>query len=158
MSGDPGVRPSYLAWLPVVLWMALLFGASTDLGAPRRTSRFLVPVLRWLVPEISPVALERVQFAVRKTGHALAYAVLAVLIWRAKRQTTSPSPPDFRRDATFAFALAVLYAASDEWHQTFTASRQGSLADVALDAAGAAVGLALLWLWGRWRRPALAAR
>ena len=154
MSRVPPVRPSLRAWLPVVLWMALLFGASTDLGAPRQTSRFLVPLLRWLVPDISPVALDRVQFAVRKTGHALAYALLAALIWRAKRRATNHPTPDFRRDAAFAFALAVLYAASDEWHQTFTASRHGSVADVALDAAGAAAGLALLWLWGRRRQPA----
>lgn len=131
--------------------MALLFSASTELGAPRQTSRFLVPLLRWLVPDLSSTAVDRVQFAVRKTGHAVGYAVLAVLIWRAK-QRTAPTP-GFRRDAAFAFALAVLYAATDEWHQTFTASRQGALADVALDAAGAAAGLALLWCWGRSSRP-----
>ena len=128
MSRVSPVRPAHLAWLPAVLWMALLFSASTDLGAPRQTSRFLVPLLRWLVPDISPVTLDRVQFAARKTGHALAYALLAALIWRAKRRTMPGSPPAFRRDATFAFALAVLYAASDEWHQTFTVARQGSLA------------------------------
>ena len=148
------MRPNHLAWLPVALWMALIFGASTDLGAPRQTSRILVPLLRWLVPEISSTTLERVQFAVRKTSHAVGYAVLAVLIWRAKRRTTPHPAPGFWRDAAFAFALAVLYAATDEWHQTFTASRQGSLADVALDAAGAAAGLALLWLRPAWlRRP-----
>ena len=135
--------------------MALLFGASTDLGAPHRTSRILVPLLRWAVPDISEVALDRSQFAVRKTGHAVAYALLAALIWRA-RQLTRPvdDTPSFGCDAAFAFALAVLYAASDEWHQTFTASRQGSVADVALDAAGAAVGLAVMWLVGRMSRPA----
>ncbi len=132
--------------------MALLFGASTDLGAPRRTSRVLVPVLRWLVPDITPDKLDRAQFTIRKTGHALAYAVLTVLIWRAQRRNRPDgTAPPFQRDAAFAFTLAVLYAATDEWHQTFIASRQGSLADVALDAAGAAAGLSLLWLGGRWR-------
>lgn len=130
--------------------MALIFGASTDLGAARQTSRILVPVLRWLVPDLTPTALNRAQLLVRKTGHALGYAVLAVLIWRARRRSRPESgPPCLRSDAAFAFVLAVLYAATDEWHQTFTASRQGSVADVALDAAGAMAGLTLLWLWER---------
>lgn len=142
------MRKLLFAWLPAVLWMTLLFGASTEMGAPRRTSRILVPVLRWLVPDISPAALNRAQFAMRKTGHAVGYAMLAALIWRARRLSRPEGEtPCFRRDAIFAFTLAVLYAATDEWHQTFTASRQGSLADVALDASGAAAGLALLWLW-----------
>lgn len=152
MNPSSPVRKILFAWLPVALWMTLLFGASTEMGTPRRTSRILIPLLRWLVPDISPAALNRAQLAVRKTGHAVGYAVLATLIWWARRRTRPEGePPCFRRDATFAFALTVLYAATDEWHQTFTTSRQGSLADVALDASGAAAGLALLWLWDRWR-------
>lgn len=144
------VRKIALAWLPVVLWMTLLFGASTDLGATRRTSRFLVPALRWLVPEISAESLARAQFAVRKTGHVLAYAVLAALVFRARRLSTlEGEPPSFPRVAAVSFAVTVVYACSDEWHQTFTASRNGSSADVALDAAGGALGLLLLWLWER---------
>lgn len=132
--------------------MALLFIASTDLGDPRRTSRILVPVLRWFVPDISLNALERAQFAVRKTGHALGYAVLAVLILRAKRHGSTSGTGDLRREAGFAFALTVLYAASDEWHQTFTTTRQGTVADVALDASGAAAGLVFVWFWVRRQR------
>jgi VanZ family protein len=37
--------------------------------------------------------------------------------------------------------LAVLYAVSDEVHQTFVAGRHGSPRDVLIDAVGAALGL-----------------
>ena len=43
-----------------------------------------------------------------------------------------------------AFLLAVLFAASDEWHQTFVSDRDGNARDVLIDAAGAA--FAALWL------------
>jgi VanZ family protein len=133
--------------------MSLLFGASTDLGASRRTSRFLAPALRWLIPDISPESLARAQFAVRKTGHVLGYGVLAALVFRARKLSRPDGDPQsFHRDAVVSFAITVAYACSDEWHQTFTASRNGSAADVALDAAGAAAGLLLLWLWERQRR------
>ena len=43
-----------------------------------------------------------------------------------------------------AMLLAVLYAFSDEWHQTFVPGRKGTLRDVAINAVGA-VG-ASVWL------------
>lgn len=136
-----------------MLWLAVLFSASTELGSSRRTSRFLLPLLRWLAPDLPASTLQTVQFCVRKTGHAVGYALLAGLVWRARRrQHAAPANQWSRADAAFAFGTATLFAVTDEWHQTFTATRQGAVADVALDAAGAALGLAAIWLWGRWRR------
>lgn len=155
MSRRLSARKHLVAWLPVLLWMAVLFSASTELGAPRRTSRILVPLLRWLVPDIAPATLDRAQFLVRKTGHAVGYATLAALLWRARQLTRREGEQlSGAKGAAFAFVVAAAFAASDEWHQTFTASRQGSLADVALDTAGAGGGLFLIWLWQRWRRGA----
>ena len=139
-------------WLPVVFWMAVLFVASTDLGGTKHTSRILVPLLRWLVPDISRAAVNQVQLGVRKTGHTAAYALLAGLAWRARRRMGDISQSWRVNDAVFALLVATLYAASDEWHQTFTATRQGTLTDVALDVFGASLGLTAIWLWGRWRR------
>jgi VanZ family protein len=75
-------------WLPVVLWMLLIFGFSTKAGAPNNTSRIIGPIVRWLVPGITDEALGRVVFGARKTAHVAEYAVLALLCWRARRQTT----------------------------------------------------------------------
>jgi VanZ family protein len=48
----------------------------------------------------------------------------------------------------WAFGLAVAYAASDEWHQTFVRGRHGSPIDVGIDAVGISLGLMA------WRRAA----
>jgi VanZ family protein len=40
--------------------------------------------------------------------------------------------------------IAVLYAASDEFHQTFVAGRHGSPVDVLVDSAGVLIAIALL--------------
>ncbi len=153
MSRGSSARALLLAWLPVALWMGLIFTASTDLGGTQRTSRILAPLLRWLVPDITPGTVDTIHLAARKTGHAAAYAILAGLIWRARRRHGPAEPPgSFQAGLRFAFLLAVAYAATDEWHQTYTSTRQGSLADVALDAAGAATGLAGIWWW-RSRNP-----
>jgi VanZ family protein len=83
----------------------------------------------------------------RKAVHAAEYALLALLWWRALRTTRLGE----RRALGVAFAVAVAYAASDEWHQTFVPGRHGSPLDVAIDATGAA--LATLALRSRLRAP-----
>ena len=49
-----------------------------------------------------------------------------------------------------ATAIALLYAATDEFHQTFVAGRHGTPVDVAIDAIGC--GLAALAWWLTTRR------
>jgi len=67
----------------------------------------------------------------RKCAHMAEFGVLAILILRA-----CGSVP-------WAFALAVAYAVTDEVHQLFVQGRHGSPVDVAIDAVGAAIGLAV---------------
>ena len=70
-------------------------------------------------------------YVLRKCAHATEYAILAVLILRAASSYA------------WAFGLAVAYAATDEFHQTFVRGRHGTPVDAAIDAAGALIGLAL---------------
>jgi VanZ family protein len=46
--------------------------------------------------------------------------------------------------ARLALIVAVAYAVTDELHQALLPSRTGSILDVAIDAAGACIGLLLL--------------
>jgi VanZ family protein len=132
--------------------MALIFIASTDLLSTRQTSRIIGPFLRWLRPGISEEQIAATQFVVRKCGHAAGYGVLALLLWRARRKPVPDDPrPWSWADARWALGVAVMYAVTDEIHQGFVASREGSPWDVLLDGVGAALALALLWRLGRWR-------
>jgi len=137
-------------WLPVLLWAALIFWGSTDLLSDRQTSRFIEPVLRWLLPDLSDEAVSWVQYGVRKAGHLIEYAILAALVYRALRGSSQTKAWLWRR-AAWAFAATVLYAVSDELHQAIVASRFGSVWDVLIDAGGAVIGLAVVWVFGRSR-------
>jgi len=140
-------------WAPVLVWMAVIFVGSSDAGSTRRSSRIIGPILRWLKPDISQESIERVQLVARKGMHMTEYAAFALLAWRARRQPLKDDSRPWRwTDAVFAFGLSILYAVTDEFHQSFVPSRQGQWTDVLIDAAGAGLGLFLLWKWGRWRR------
>lgn len=141
-------------WLPVVLWMGLIFSGSTDLFSSQRTSRIIGPLLRWFNPNISDETVRAVQAVLRKGWHVTEYSALALLLWRARRKPMKEDPrPWSWREAALAVFLTAVYAATDEFHQWFVPSRGASAGDVLLDTFGAAAGILLLWWSGRRRRP-----
>ena len=129
-------------WLPVVLWAAVIFGASSIPGTQ--------------IPAVDlPLA--------DKLAHLLVYAVLGALLLRALQRPAGAralSSPDARsaappawswRQAGIAVLLATLYGISDEIHQRWTPNRTPDWHDVVADALGGALGtLALVAM--RWMK------
>ncbi len=83
----------------------------------------------------------------RKGAHLTVYASLAI----ALRRGLLAHGVDGRRAVVGAWLLAVAYAVTDELHQATVPTRHGAPLDVAIDAAGAAAGLAL-WTLVPWQR------
>lgn len=105
--------PRPVAMLASVAWMGLIFALSSG---PRD-----------LLPPGWPLSLAT------NAAHAAIFGVLALLAARAGG--TGP------RAQRMGFAVAVLYGATDEWHQSLVPGRTASLADLATDAVGAAGAL-----------------
>lgn len=140
-------------WLPVLLWMAVIFSASGDSASFSHSSRIIGPIVRWLFPRLSDEAVHTIVVLVRKCAHAAEYAVLALLAWRAVRKPLRHDTRPWRwSEAGLAFALTALYAATDELHQLCVPSRQGSIWDVSLDSLGGAIALLGLWAVCRLRQ------
>lgn len=69
---------------------------------------------------------------VRKLGHVGGYAALTALwAWALAGAV--------RRPLLIAAAISLVYACSDEYHQSFVDTRHGSAVDVAVDAVGVAL-------------------
>jgi VanZ family protein len=123
-----GARPFAWSWLPVVGWAALIFALSAT------------PNLRF-VPDAG------LDFVIRKLGHMGVFGILALLLWWAMAGSTA-----WRRPWAWAFALTVVYAVSDEFHQEFVAGRHPSSTDIGIDAAGALIALVVIGLIRSRRR------
>lgn len=91
-----------------------------------------------------PAVPKAVEFVWDKLLHAGGYAGLALLCVRALTDR-------FHRSlslglAASAWAIATLYGATDEWHQSFVPARQMDPGDLVADAVGAAaVVVGCLW-------------
>ncbi len=87
-----------------------------------------------------------VDFLVKKGGHAFGYGLLALTFLRGLK--------DENKDANsrwfyLAWAMAILYSATDEFHQSFVPGRHPAVTDVMIDALGAAI---MLFLFNRYRK------
>lgn len=101
-------------WAPVVLWAAAIYTVSD------------VPNLR--------ISDEFWNFVLRKAAHITEYFILTALLARAIAGTWV----DLSKKSilSLAAAFSVLYAISDEIHQSFIPGRWGTLKDVLVDSCG----------------------
>jgi VanZ family protein len=78
-------------------------------------------------------ANQDVDFFAHKSIHVAIYSMLFLALLRA----TKRSP--------IAAVLAILYGASDEFHQTFVLSRTGSIRDFLIDSGAVFITAVILW-------------
>jgi VanZ family protein len=106
-----------LRWFPSILMMVLIFGFSS---LPSKE----MPNFAWA------------DLIVKKGGHMLGYALLALAYWRGlgwdKKRWWLP------------WLMTFLYAVTDEFHQSFVPGRNPSPLDVGIDCIGAGIGL-IVW-------------
>ena len=119
-------RQQLSLWLPVIAYMAAIFVASSIPEPP-------VP---GGVPDVSL--------------HEAGYFGLALLLVRAlaRGRWAGVTP----RTLALAWIIAVAYGASDEWHQSFVATRHAEIRDWIADAIGALGGVIAVGAWGIIRR------
>lgn len=134
---------------------------SAALGAADASLRTMRNALRTAAPFAAPVALMALIFAfsampagnehhstlmlvIRKLAHFGEYFALTVLWWWALKTRIGG-----QRALLPAMAIAIGYAITDEFHQTFVSGRTGTPRDVLIDSAGV---LTAAWLIRRRTR------
>jgi VanZ family protein len=113
LHGRKLIVQAALRWLAVAVWMGAIFTLSA-------------------IPSLASPFEPLYDFIARKLVHVAEYGVLTILLFNALRIHIRRSPDAW----LIAAIVAVLYAFSDEWHQTFVPGREGSLRDVSIDALG----------------------
>jgi VanZ family protein len=148
----PKLRAFLKYWLPPLIWMAVIFLASADSKSEAHSSRYFEPLLRWLFPRMSPEHVGQIHYDFRKCCHLAEYAVLALLLWRAIRQTERGAGGSNWQKIRLTMLIVMFYAATDEFHQIFVPTRTAQVSDVLIDTVGGAAGLLALWIVFNWRK------
>jgi VanZ family protein len=138
----PSARHRLSRYLPLFLWVVLIFIASTGLMSGENTNSILKPIIHWVFPHASEPTVNLIHMILRKGAHFTEYAILALLAARAF--STSSHEPLRSHWFLVSLLLVVIYALSDEFHQSFVASRTPSIYDCFIDSWGGLTGLMLL--------------
>ena len=151
----PGRAPrrasSASAWIAYLDLELMVINAETpidqvDLSLKRLVSLFLPPLtVMGLIFLLSGQTADPHhpwwQILFRKLAHVTEYFVLTLAWWRALRGLAPDAP--LGQLAGAAGCISLLYAATDEFHQTFVGGRHGTPVDVLIDSIG--IGL-VCWL------------
>ncbi len=122
------------AWLPVLVWLAIIAVESTDLLSSQHTGSLLYGLLSAMFGHIDREKFAIFHTLLRKLGHFVGYGILSVLFLRALRETVTTT---MARSCALSVALTFVVASLDELHQSFLPSRTGRVHDVVLDTAAA---------------------
>lgn len=128
-------------WITTIAWAGLIYFLSAQ-------------------PEIRVVATD-LDKILRKFAHAFFFAVLMILVYRSLLWTVRTKMREFELRKDFdasilietllliiSVLISILYAASDEYHQSLVPTRNGSVCDVLIDTAGVLVSALLLFKFG----------
>lgn len=118
------LRTTLWIWLPLVAWMGVIYYLSAQPHLPNPQTGFWGELLS-------------------SGAHVAIFGVLAILWVRA----LGARP----RSAWLALGLTMLYALTDEFHQSFVPGRCPDPWDLVCDGLGALLGLAAWFAWRRWR-------
>jgi VanZ family protein len=137
-------------WIPVGLMLSLMYFFSTDVFSGKNTSFAINWIMKIFGEDLSRSELGQANFAVRKFAHFFEYAVLATLLFRAFK---AESRIAWRFSwASYSFAIVVVWSLLDEFHQTFTSQRGGSIYDSMIDSSGGLFALLAITLYVRIRQ------
>jgi VanZ family protein len=153
-------------WLPVILWAGLIFSFSNQPYEKQELKSDLPNVINlqkvekhfgevqfeYSQKEVSLKSLGAagfVEFFIRKGAHLSVYFVLGFLLYRA----LSSYKKRIVVNSGLSLLLTVLYAASDEFHQSITPNRTPLFHDVVIDTVGGIIGILVAILIFKKRSP-----
>ncbi len=151
---------NYVFLMLAVLWMVVIFAQSAKVAdeSQQLSSEVIEAFGEHFIPEYEEWDeakkedfVETYSFPVRKAAHMTEYAILSILLFLGlyvEKENGVSGTKEIKglnrgKSMIISWLTATIYAATDEFHQTFVAGRSGELRDICFDAVGALIGVFL---------------
>ncbi len=145
------LRKHILVFL-ALLWMIVIFYYSSKPAVESTKDSMTVGVAigRLFVDDYDELSeseqyniAKSIEHPIRKTAHAMEYAVLGLLLMLGLYMNKKYALKRYYvcRNLLCPWLLATFYACTDEFHQLFVPGRSGQISDVCIDSGGALRGV-----------------
>jgi len=118
---------------------------STGIFSSEHTFWVVRAIIKFLAPGLSGEGVDLIHALIRKLAHVVEYLILGFLLFRAFRGHSNVWWN--WRWFFLASIVVLLWAASDELHQSFVSTRTASIVDVGIDVVGGILGQFVTVLW-----------
>ena len=132
-----------------VAWMMVIFGFSSNdaqesTAQSHTVTEIIIRIFNRDFDNMTQVEQEAMvsEFdgIVRKIAHFIAYAVLGFLMYFSLSLVPFVHHTNIYKPIILSLPLSILFAATDEYHQTFVSGRAGRFSDILIDSCGALCG------------------
>lgn len=136
----------YYKYALVFIWMVVIFlfsneGSELSSGRSSAIVSFFMDAWSLALPE------DMLTFITRKSAHIVAYFILGMLLYTLVKDYKLSS----RRAIWFSIGIALLYAITDELHQSFIPGRSAEIRDVVIDTVASGLGVGAFYILYRRR-------
>ena len=162
-TGLPVARVLFPILSVIVMLLIFLFSAQQGNESQALSDGIMYRLLELLEGTIPSGVISFLQLYFRKAAHFFLYMLLGIFVGNSFFSWLVPESeydirvtPDPRVDVVkvsarsawiYSLIVCIIYAITDEWHQTFVPGRSGEISDVLLDSASSLIGLLLLLIF-----------
>ena len=146
-----------ISWLLVILWMGVIFSFSqSNSYQSSSTSRKVVTKIVNTIEKNKTnkekeKIVDKIHIPFRKFAHSFEYAILSILLLIALKNSNIKGTKLF----LLTLIICVVYATTDELHQTLISGRSGEVRDILIDSTGAIVGMLLYYLISKCKKKSI---
>ena len=151
-TGTKRVARLVLALVLAIAWMTVIFqmSAGTADESSEMSGGLINTLLTMLFGSADPQLAASLQHPIRKLAHFVEYAVLGFLLANAVRSFVLMrgqfNRPFGGKLVFLTWLIGVLYALTDEFHQSFVPGRSMEFRDICIDASGVLFGVLIFAL------------
>lgn len=123
-----------IKWSLLIIWMLIIFSFSNQPNSGEVTHSFienLLPIIK------TNSLIDTLNFIIRKLAHIMEYLILAFLSISLLKEYTKQEKTILLSTLIFC----ILYALTDEYHQSLVAGRTSTIKDVFIDTIGVIITL-----------------
>ena len=129
------MKKKVFKWLLVIGWMIIIFIFSSQNGEQSgHNNRFVVEILKGIGINLDSILGSMDDYLIRKLAHMTEYFILFHLLYNALHEGYR-----FWKASLLSILILFIYAASDEYHQSFIPGRGPSFKDVLIDTGGGSI-------------------